>query len=90
MVSKELEINFKIGIHGRPAALLVKKAMENKDITILISKDGKTSSAKSMMGLLSLGIGQGSKITVSAEGKDESVVLDTICNFITNDLIKES
>ncbi|MFH1454540.1 MAG: HPr family phosphocarrier protein [Armatimonadota bacterium] len=89
MVSQDLNIDFKIGIHGRPAVLLVQKVKTYPDTEITISKNGKSSKANSLMGLLALGINQGSTITVSAEGKDEEKALNDIIDYIRNVLAKE-
>jgi len=90
MLSQDLSIDFKIGIHGRPAALLIQKIKEYKDVDVTIQKNGKSANAKSLMGLLSLGINQGSKITVTACGENEETVLNEITEYINNVLAKES
>lgn len=90
MVSREIEITFKIGIHGRPAVLLVQKAKEFTPVQITISKNGKEIDAKSLMGLLSLGITQGSKIKITVSGENEEKILETIIDLIENKLPKEA
>jgi phosphocarrier protein len=66
----------KLGIHARPAALFVKVA--NKFASdILVEKDDEEVNGKSIMGLMMLAAGQGSKLTVSARGSDaEAAVRD--------------
>ena len=66
----------KLGIHARPAALFVKVA--NKFASdIIVEKDGEEVNGKSIMGLMMLSAGQGSKLTVSARGSDaEAAVRD--------------
>lgn len=90
MASQNLKIEFKIGIHGRPAALLIQKVKSYADVEVLIKKDGKSANAKSLMGLLSLGINQNSLITVEANGKDEEKVIAEIIDYISNVLSKEN
>jgi phosphocarrier protein len=66
----------KLGIHARPAALFVKVA--NKFASdIIVEKDGEEVNGKSIMGLMMLAAGQGSRLTVSARGSDaEAAVRD--------------
>lgn len=90
MISREVEISFKIGIHGRPAALVVQKARDFGQTKITIGKNGRTVDAKSLTGLLSLGIVQGSTITVSAEGGKEEEALQSMINLITVEIPSEA
>lgn len=63
-------IKDKIGIHARPAGLLVKKAKEFESI-ITIEKNGKTAAATKLMAIMSMGIKFGDTIHVTIEGADE-------------------
>lgn len=68
-VSKELVVKNKLGIHARPAAMFVKTA--NKfHADLLVEKDGQEINGKSIMGLMMLAAGQGSKLKVTANGED--------------------
>lgn len=59
----------KLGVHARPAALFVKTANKfGSDITV--EKDGEQVNGKSIMGLMMLAAGQGSKLVITAEGHD--------------------
>ena len=66
---KELMVLNKLGIHARPAALFVKTA-NRFDCDIFVEKDGEKVNGKSIMGLMMLAAGPGSKLTVYAEGAD--------------------
>jgi phosphocarrier protein len=67
----------KLGIHARPAAMFVKTA--NKfDCDVLVEKDGEVINGKSIMGLMMLAAGPGSRITVVAQGDDAAKALDEI------------
>src|SRR2546422_7241354 len=67
--SKELTVINKMGIHARPAALFVKVAGKfRSDITV--EKDGEQVNGKSIMGLMMLAAGQGSRLKIIAEGPD--------------------
>ena len=68
-VKKELVVANKLGIHARPAAMFVKTA-NLFDCEVFVEKDGETVNGKSIMGLMMLAAGPGSKIRVQAEGND--------------------
>jgi phosphocarrier protein len=65
------------GMHARPAGVLVKQAMEFKS-NIQLSYQGMTKSAKSLMGVMSLGLPHGAEVTIKADGEDEAVALQKI------------
>ncbi len=67
--SKELTVVNKLGIHARPAAMFVKTANRFAS-DIFVEKDGEKVNGKSIMGLMMLAAGPGSKLTVHAEGTD--------------------
>ena len=73
-MTRELTVSNKLGIHARPAAMFVKTANRFK-CNILVEKDGETVNGKSIMGLMMLAAGPGSKLTVHAEGNDASQAL---------------
>ncbi len=73
-VTKELVVSNKLGVHARPAALFVKTA--NRFICeILVEKDGETVNGKSIMGIMMLAAGPGSKLQVHAKGQDAAQAL---------------
>ncbi len=74
---RELTVQNKLGIHARPAAMFVKTA-NRFDCEIFVEKDGEKVNGKSIMGLMMLAAGPGSKITVSVEGKDGHDALDEL------------
>jgi len=69
LVTKDLLITNKLGIHARPAAMFVKTA-NRFACDVFVEKDGETINGKSIMGLMMLAAGPGSKLTVRAEGQD--------------------
>ncbi|MEG1070702.1 MAG: HPr family phosphocarrier protein [Akkermansia sp.] len=81
MVTKELTIINKLGIHARPAAQFVKLASKF-DADISVEKDGEEVDGKSIMGLMMLAVGHGSKIIVSADGSDEFEALCALEDLI--------
>ena len=84
---KEFKYTIKdeIGIHARPAGLLVKEAgkFESK---ITVSKDGKSAEAKKLFGIMGLGVKCGDKVTVTAEGADEEAAAAAIEEFFKANL----
>lgn len=67
--TKDFLVCNKLGIHARPAAMFVKTA-NRFHCDIFVEKDGETVNGKSIMGLMMLAAGPGSKLTVRAEGQD--------------------
>ena len=76
-LSKELVVINKLGIHARPAAQFVKLA-NRFESEIFVEKDGERVNGKSIMGLMMLAAGPGSKLTVSAEGEDAARALSDL------------
>ncbi|MEO7299134.1 MAG: HPr family phosphocarrier protein [Verrucomicrobiota bacterium] len=74
---RELVVCNKLGIHARPAAMFVKTA-NRFDCEIFVEKDGEKVNGKSIMGLMMLAAGPGSKITVSVEGQDGDAALNEL------------
>lgn len=74
---RELVVTNKLGIHARPAAMFVKTA-NRFDCEIFVEKDGEKVNGKSIMGLMMLAAGPGSKIIVSVDGKDGHAALEEI------------
>src|SRR5580693_9055720 len=68
-LTKELTISNKLGIHARPAALFVKTA-NRFACEIFVEKDGEKINGKSIMGLMMLAAGPGSKVTIHVRGAD--------------------
>lgn len=72
-----------VGLHARPAALLIKEASKFKcDINII--KNHKCFNAKSMMAILAMGACKDDELTISAEGEDEFEAVKSIKNLIAN------
>ena len=68
-VTKKLEIKNKLGLHARAAALFV-QTVNKFTSRVTVSHDGQTTDGRSIMGILTLGATQGSKIQVEAAGED--------------------
>ena len=76
-ISKTLILTNKLGMHARPAAMFVKTA-SLFDAEITVEKDGEQVNGKSIMGLMMLAAGCGSKLRLSARGLDAEQALDEI------------
>lgn len=81
MFKKEAEIINSLGIHARPASLIVKIASAF-DSQVELEKDGIKVNAKSIMGVLMLASEQGDKLTIIAEGKDEKEAVEALVELI--------
>jgi phosphocarrier protein len=81
LMTREFTVSNKLGIHARPAALFVKVANRFK-CNIFVEKDGEKVNGKSIMGLMMLAAGPGSKLKVYAEGNDASQALTEIQSLL--------
>ena len=74
-----------LGIHVRPAGLLVKEIQKfESDVTI--EKNGKIASGRKLMALMGLGVKRGETITVTVEGSDEDAAASAVETFLTENL----
>jgi phosphocarrier protein len=80
MIAKEVTILSKTGLESKMAARLIQKA-SSYEANIWIQKDERKANAKSLLGLLSLGISPGDKITIITDGRDESTALTELEAF---------
>ena len=80
MKTFEYTIKDELGIHARPAGLLVKEAKKYES-ECTITKDGKTKKLTQLMMLMSLGVKQGETVTVTAEGADEDTAIEGLKAF---------
>ncbi len=74
-----------VGLHARPAGLLVKMAAGFQS-KITISGNGKSCDAKKLIMLMSLGITQGTEVTCQIEGEDEDAAFEAVQKFFTENL----
>ena len=88
MVDKQFKVIADTGIHARPATLIVQTASKY-DSDINLEYKGKKVNLKSIMGVMSLGIGKGAEITISAEGKDEQLALESLQDTLNKEHLAE-
>ena len=76
--TKELTILNRLGLHARPSAMFVKTASRFRTTEVWVEKDGERVNGKSIMGLMMLAAGQGSKLLLSCEGPEADKALAEI------------
>ena len=81
MYTQEVTINNEVGLHARPATYFIRKANEFKS-GIWVEKDERRVNAKSLLGVLSLGIVGGVTIRIIADGSDEQDAVDALVKLI--------
>ena len=85
MYTKEVTVHNEVGLHARPATYFIQKANEFK-CGIWVEKDERRVNAKSLLGVLSLGIVKGTVITLIADGSDEAAAVDALCDLVDHQL----
>ena len=88
MISKEITVKNLQGLHARPATFFIQKANSYK-CSIWVEKDERRVNAKSLLGVLSLGIAKGMSVTLIADGNDEKAAIEGLCALIENGLVGE-
>ena len=84
MISRDVTIQNNVGLHARPATFFIQKANSYKS-SIWIEKDDRRVNAKSLLGVLSLGIVKGTAVNLIADGADEATAVDTLSELIASD-----
>ena len=88
MTTKKIKVSNKLGLHARPATMLVKEASKY-DSTIKLVNDTTEVSAKSIMGLLVLAAGKGTELEIRAEGPDEEEAVEAVANLFSSNFDEE-
>ena len=83
MTSKEIRIGLSSGLEARPAAMLVQVASQYES-SIHVESEEKRVNAKSIMGMMTLGLDAGEEITLSANGDDENAAMESIEQYLSN------
>ena len=84
MFMREATVNNQVGLHARPATFFIQKANEFKS-SIWVEKDERRVNAKSLLGVLSLGIVKGTSITLIADGPDDEAAVGALTELISSD-----
>lgn len=85
MISKKAIVSNKVGLHARPATFFIQKANEFKS-TIWVEMDDRRVNAKSLLGVLSLGVVKDSEITLIANGADEEAAIAALEELLAGGL----
>lgn len=85
MVKREMAITNNIGLHARPATFFIQKANTFKS-SVWIEKDDRKVNAKSLLGVLSLGIAKGMVVTLIADGADENEAVEGLIKLVQTGL----
>jgi catabolite repression HPr-like protein len=83
MITKEIVINIPNGLEARPIALLVQVASQY-ECSIHVASNEKRVNAKSIMGMMSMGISAGETVTVTADGPDEKAAIENIEKYLSS------
>ena len=81
MVSHNVKVQNSVGLHARPATFFIQKENEFKS-SIWVEKDDRRVNAKSLLGVLSLGIVKGAEISIIVDGSDEEEAVKTLVELI--------
>ncbi|WP_157156119.1 MULTISPECIES: HPr family phosphocarrier protein [unclassified Diaminobutyricimonas] len=89
MPERTVTVASSVGLHARPASLFSQAAASAGVPITLTSQSGRSVNAASILGVLSLGVGYGDEVTLSAEGDGADAALDSLVELLSKDLDKE-
>lgn len=87
MYAKEVTVLNQVGLHARPATFFIQKANEFK-ASIWVERDERRVNAKSLLGVLSLGIVGGANIRIIADGPDEEQAIDSLYDLVNSGFVE--
>ncbi len=87
MYLKEVAVQNQIGLHARPATFFIQKANEYKS-SIWVEKEERRVNAKSLLGVLSLGIVGGTSIKIIADGSDEQTAVEGLVKLVESGFVE--
>ena len=85
MISRDVVITNASGLHARPATFFIQKATSYQ-ASIWLEKEERRVNAKSLLGVLSLGVAKGMTVTLIADGQDENAALDALISLVQDGL----
>ena len=88
MITKDITVQNQVGLHARPATFFIQKANEFKS-SIWVEKEERRANAKSLLGVLSLGITGGTEIKIIADGIDESAAIEALEKLVLSGFVEE-
>ena len=84
MIEKQVEVKLRTGLQARQAALFVQEANSFK-ADVFLQKEEKKVNAKSIMGIMSLAVAKGTRVTLIADGHDEENAINSLEKLIENE-----
>ncbi len=84
MITRNVTIQNSVGLHARPATFFIQKANAYAS-SVWVEKDDRRVNAKSLLGVLSMGIAKGMTVTLIADGADEQAAIDGLVALIDSD-----
>ena len=84
MITREVTITNAIGLHARPATFFIQKANSYQS-SVFVEREDRRANAKSLLGVLSLGIAQGMTVRIITEGADEAEALEGLVALIATE-----
>ncbi len=84
MISESVTVHISSGLETRPIAMLVQVASRFQS-SIQLECDSRRVNAKSIMGMMALGLDNGENVTIHVEGPDESDAMKSLCEYLTKD-----
>ena len=87
MYVKEVQVQNQVGLHARPASFFIQKANEFKS-SVWVEKEERRVNAKSLLGVLSLGIVGGTGIKIIADGADEKEAVDELVKLVESGFVE--
>lgn len=85
MITRDITVKNSVGLHARPATFFIQRANSFK-CSLYVEREDRRMNAKSLLGVLSLGIVKGTQITLIADGPDEEAAINDLVNLIENEL----
>ena len=86
MFVKDVVVQNKVGLHARPATFFIQKANEFKS-SIWVEKEERRINAKSLLGVLSMGITKGTRVSIIAEGPDEEEAVKALTDMLVKEVL---
>ncbi len=83
MITKKITIEIPTGLEARPVAMFVQVASQH-DSSIYVEYENKKVNAKSIMGMMTLGLNTGEEVVVTADGDDENTAIESIEKYLSN------
>ena len=85
MFSKDITVTNQVGLYARPATFFIQKANEFRS-TMMVEKEERKVNAKSLLGIMSLGIATGATVTLSATGADAEAAVNALESLLARDV----